>query len=72
MADDLLAILTRFHRDVVLPDLDQRIGLVREETSALRREMLAHFDEMYKRFDRLESEYQTLAGAVTRLWKHAA
>lgn len=67
MGDDLLSILTRFHQGVVLPDLDQRLGQVREETSALRREMLAHFDEMYRRFDRLETEYQALAAAVARL-----
>lgn len=67
MADDVLSILTKFHREVALPDLDQRIGLVREETSALQKEALSHFDEMYRRFDRLESEYQALAAAVTRL-----
>ena len=54
MADDLLQVLTRFHREVVLPDLervvDARIGPLREE-------MLSNFDAIYKKLDRLESEY---------------
>src|SRR5258708_11938490 len=30
-------------------------------------ETLSHFDEIYRRLDRLESEYQALAAAVKRL-----
>jgi len=65
MPDDLLSVLTRFHREVVLPDIEQ-IVTTRLETSigALRNEMLSHFDAIYKRFDRFESEYQALAAAV--------
>lgn len=71
MPDDLLGVLTRFHREVVLPDIDSRIGALsrelRGEISGLRNEMLSHFDAVYKRFDRLESEYQALSAAVARL-----
>jgi uncharacterized protein YceH (UPF0502 family) len=67
MADDFFAILHRFHREVVLPDIDSRIAEVRQEIGALRSEMLSHFGAVYKRFDRLESEYQALAAAVARL-----
>jgi hypothetical protein len=33
----------------------------------LRDETLSHFDAIYKRFDRLESEHYSLAAAVERL-----
>ena len=68
MADDLLSVLTRFHRDVVLPDLervvDERLeGIIQP----LRDEMLSNFDAVFERLDRLESEYQVLRAAVDRL-----
>ena len=64
MAEDLFQVLTRFHREVVLPDLDSRIGV---KIDTLRDEMLSHFDAVYKRLDRLESEYQALSAAVARI-----
>lgn len=60
MAEDLLDTLIKFHRDVVVPDLDVRFGAVREEFGALRREMNDHFDAIHKRFDRLEADYQSI------------
>ena len=33
----------------------------------LRPEMLGHFDEMYRRFERLEQEYQTILQALRRI-----
>lgn len=60
MADDLFSTLLRFHREIVIPDIERIVGTsiggVREEIKALRNEMLSHFDAVYKRFDRLESE----------------
>ena len=66
MADDLLQVLTRFHREVVLPDLER---VVDARISPLREEMLANFDAVFRRLDRLESEYQALSAAVERLEK---
>jgi chromosome segregation ATPase len=66
MADDLLQVLTRFHREVIAPDLDRRdekLGTVEQKLD----DVLTHFDAIYHRFDRLESEYQALAAAVGRL-----
>lgn len=66
MAGDLLQVLTRFHREVIVPDLDrrdERLGTVEQKLD----EVLTHFDAIYHRFDRLESEYQALASAVGRL-----
>jgi predicted nuclease with TOPRIM domain len=55
----------------VIPDMQRMIGEVRSEVrnevGDLRNDMLAHFDALYKRLDRLESEYQTLRAAVTRI-----
>jgi predicted nuclease with TOPRIM domain len=60
MADELYDVLTRFHREVVIPDMQRMIGEVRSE-------VLSHFDTLYKRLDRLESEYQALRAAVIRI-----
>ena len=59
MAEDLLTVLAKFHREVVVPDIERAIKAPLEaRISGLRDEMLSHFDAIYKRFDRLESEYQ--------------
>ena len=51
----MLRLLTRFHREVVVPDIerivDARAGI---KIEALQNEMFSHFDEIYRRFDRLE------------------
>ena len=60
MPDELLSVLTKFHREVVVPDIERivtdAVGVVDSRVTTLRGEMLSHFDAMYKRFDRLESE----------------
>jgi hypothetical protein len=61
VAEDLLPILTRFHREVFLPDVKRIVG---EAVDSLELRMNVHFDAIYKRFDKLETEYQMLvAGA---------
>ena len=68
MPDELFSILMRFHREVVLPDIERIVGgVVDSRVTALRDEMLSNFDAVYKRFDRLESEYHSLSAAVKRL-----
>ena len=64
MSDDLLNTLARFHREVMLPDVKQA---VQESEQRIVRESLAHYDAVYKRFDRLEVEYHSLAAAVGRI-----
>ena len=70
MAEDLLKVLTSFHREVVAPEIKQ-IAEQGERTNAglqvLRNETLSGFDAMYKKFDRLDSEYAALKAAVQRL-----
>ncbi len=53
MSEDLLPLLTRFHREIVLPDIERIVG---DAVGALEGRMNAHFDEIYKRFERLETE----------------
>ncbi|PYQ18938.1 MAG: hypothetical protein DMF79_13725 [Acidobacteria bacterium] len=50
MADNLAEVLARFHRDVLLPDV-QRV--VQHEVRELRDEMHGLFDAQAKRLDRL-------------------
>ena len=51
MADDLIPVLTRFHRDVVLRDIQRIVG---EAVGGLETRMNAHFEAVDQRFDRLE------------------
>lgn len=71
MANELWNTLMRFHREIALPDverlLDTRIGRVDERIDALADQMLTHFDAIYVRFERLESEYHSVRAAVGRL-----
>jgi len=64
MADDLLSVLTRFHREIVLPDIEE---VVAKQISPLRDEMLSGFDAVFKRLDPLDSEFQSLSAATRRL-----
>ncbi len=56
MADDLLQVLTRFHREVVMPDVERAVG---EQVGRLRDEMLPHFDAIDQRFDDLEKRFDS-------------
>jgi chromosome segregation ATPase len=38
----------------------------------LRQEMLGHFDAIYRRFERLEQEYQAVLQALRRIESHLA
>ncbi len=60
MTEDLIPILTKFHREIFLPDIQLLIGELREEMNARFDEVNRHFDAIYKRFDRLESEYHVI------------
>jgi hypothetical protein len=55
MGDDLLPILTRFHQEVLLPDMKR---VVAETTNPRFDDINRHFDEIYRRFDRLETIHQ--------------
>jgi predicted nucleic acid-binding Zn-ribbon protein len=62
--DDLVSVLTQFHRDVMLPDVER---VVRESAQTLRDDMNTGFDHVYKRLDTIETETQLLRKALSRL-----
>ncbi|HEX7708693.1 MAG TPA: hypothetical protein VF701_19690 [Thermoanaerobaculia bacterium] len=71
MADDLLQVLTRFHREVIVPDLDRRDERLAKVDQKLD-EVLTYVDAIHHRFDRLESEYKTLVAGVGGLERQTA
>lgn len=60
MADDLIPVLTRFHREVLLPDVKrivgEAVGQLQTEMNERFVEVNGRFEAIYKRFDRLETE----------------
>ena len=64
MASRLWDTLMKFHTEVAEPRI---VGPLRQEVASFKRETQANFDAVWKRFDRLESEYQTLRVAVKRI-----
>ena len=71
MPEKLISVLTRFHREVVLTDIERivtdAIAGVDSRVSTLRDETLTHFDAVHKRFDCLEIEHHALAATVKRI-----
>ncbi len=64
MADNLAEVLARFHRDVLLPDIQKVVG---ESELRLRDEMHALLDAQANRLDRLETEYQMIVAGLRRI-----
>jgi chromosome segregation ATPase len=69
MPDDLLQTLTRFHREVVVPDIERIVEARAGKTDERFDEILTHFDSIYQRFDRLETEYQAIVAGLDRIEK---
>lgn len=55
MQNELLETLTKFHRDVLLPDVKREVGNLRDEMVARFDGINSHFDSIYARFGRLET-----------------
>ena len=64
MRDDLIPILTEFHRQIVLPEIER---IVTASETRLRDEMNARLDAIYQRFDRLETEYHMIVAGLKRI-----
>lgn len=64
VSDELYNVLMRFHREVVLPDIERTVD---SRLTPFREEMLANFDALLKRLERPESEYAALRAAVQRV-----
>jgi predicted nucleic acid-binding Zn-ribbon protein len=68
VGDDLIPILTRFHHDVLLPDVKRIVGeAVEAFEQRLRDEMQAGFDALAKRLDKLEVEYHMVVSGLKRI-----
>jgi uncharacterized membrane-anchored protein YhcB (DUF1043 family) len=48
-------------------NIDRRFDAVDRRFDELREEMLGHFDEIYRRLERLEQEYQAISQALRRI-----
>jgi len=62
-----LSVLAAFHREVILPDMRRVVGELRDEMSGRFDDVDGHFNAIYKRFDRLETEYQMLVAGLRRV-----
>jgi hypothetical protein len=68
MAEDLLCVLTRFHSEVFVPDIERIVDRALDGRIApLRQEMRSHFDAIHARFDRLENEYASLKAGLQQV-----
>ncbi|MBI2181695.1 MAG: hypothetical protein HYU31_12870 [Deltaproteobacteria bacterium] len=47
--------------------IDRRFDQVDGQIAELRREMLGHFDEIYRRLERLEQEYHAITQGLRRI-----
>ena len=62
--EDLIPILTKFHREIVVPDIERIVGASERR---LRDEVHTVFDALAQRLDRLETEYQMLVAGQKRV-----
>jgi predicted nuclease with TOPRIM domain len=62
--EELAAVLAKFHREVLLPDVER---VVAASEGRLRDEMHGIFDSLAQRLDRLETEYQMVVAGLKRV-----
>ena len=48
-------------------EIDRRFDEMGGQLAELRRDMLGHFDEIYRRLERLEQEYQAITQGLRRI-----
>ena len=48
-------------------DVGRRFNEIALGVTTLRQEVLGHFDDVYRRFERLEQEYQAITQALRRI-----
>lgn len=62
--DDLIASLTRFHREVVRPDFER---VMADAAARIARDFAGHCDAIHARFDRLDAQCGVLAAGLARI-----
>lgn len=65
----LVELLTRQATSMTrqFADVDLRFNEIALGVTTLRQEVLGHFDDVYRRFERLEQEYQAITRALRRI-----
>jgi hypothetical protein len=64
MADELWNTLLKFHREVAMPEI---VGPLREKIASFKRETDAGFNEMHRRFDRLDALNREISATLARI-----
>jgi len=62
--DNLVETLTKFHREIVVPDIERIVGASEQR---LHDEMHTLFDALAQRIDRLETEYHMIVVGLKRV-----
>ena len=63
-----LSMLTRFHREVVIPDIERIVGgTVGSMERRLRDEMHTLHDSLLVKFERLDTEYEAIKAGLARV-----
>jgi len=62
--EHLVQVLTKFHRDIIVPDIERIVGASEQR---LRDEMQRGFAALAQRLDKLETEYHMLVSGLTRV-----
>jgi chaperonin cofactor prefoldin len=66
--EELVAVLAKFHREVLLPDVERVVNAaVGGSESRLRDEMHGLFDSLSQRLERLETEYHMIVASLKRI-----
>jgi len=67
--EQLVKLLTRQATGMTrqFADADRRFNEIALGVTTLRQEVLDHFDDVYRRFERLEPEYQAITQALRRI-----
>jgi predicted nuclease with TOPRIM domain len=66
--EDLVHVLTKFHREIVVPDIERIVGnAVEGAERRLRDEMQTGFDALAQRLERLQTEYHMLVAGLKRV-----
>ena len=62
--EDLVQVLTKFHREVLLPDVERIVG---ESEQRLRNEMHTLFDALSREFQDLKTESHLIVAGMKRI-----
>ena len=62
--EDLIPVLTRFHREIVVPDIER---IVAASEQRLRNEMHTLFDSLSRQVEDLRTEYHMLVAGLKRV-----